>query len=358
MRIRRLSAGIGSIVVIGAMLWGTYVLGRQATKTPVVDPAVASPALIRARDGVLEDTKRQSVSVQWQPERDLVGRLAGTVTAVELRSKSATRVAEGTALYAVDSQPVVMIEGVQPAFRSIDGGVKGADVEQLQRFLGRAGFDPGTIDGTWGTLTVAAWGAWQRAQNMKPTDAIALGQVIFVPGLPRMIAPTDSLLLGGVLTQADKTAVLLQPTPLVFIDTPAATANNLQVGAKVDIKIGGQTVQAVLTDRRTTTESGVRIELDLQPAECGDWCGSIRTGAPTAVPGVIHLAEPVRGTIVPVGALRTGTGSGSAVVLKDGTTQAVRVLVSVGGEAVVEGIQPDAELQLPGAPTSTPTLKK
>jgi peptidoglycan hydrolase-like protein with peptidoglycan-binding domain len=357
-RTRRLIAGIGSIIVVGAMVVGAYQLGRQATKTVVAEPVAASPAMIRARNGVLEETRRQSVSVQWQVDRELVGRLAGTVTALGLRAKAATRVSEGSSLYTVDGQAVVVVEGDQPAFRSIEGDTKGSDVEQIQRFLARAGFDPGAVDGTWGNLTVTAWKAWQKAQSMPPTDGIALGQIMFVPGLPRIIAPADGLLLGGVLTQADKTAVLLQPTPLVFIDTSAATATSLQAGMTVDVKIGAQSVKGVLTDRRTSTDAGVRIEIDLQPSECGEWCQSIRTGPATAAPGVLHIAPPAQGTIVPVGALRTGTGTGTAVVLADGRTQAVRVVVSVGGEAVVEGIQPDAELQLPGPPPNTTVVKK
>lgn len=351
MRFRAIAFAAVSVVGVAGLAAGTYALGRRATRTVTVQPAPPSRATVTARSGMLEETRPMSVSAQWQDERPLLGRLAGTVTSVGLSHERASAITEGTVLYTVDDRPVLVVTGGLPAFRSIDFGTKGRDVEQIQEFLERVGFPPGAVDGTWGSSSSAAWTSWRRSIGLPEASTIELGEVLFVPGLPRLIASAEGLVVGGVLAASDKVASLLLPSPLVFADVTKDAAGTFAPGIPVDLGVGSLTVTGTLTSRRTTTETGVRIELDVGTG-CATWCVDIAVGSPTSLRGIAHLTPPVSGTVVPIGALRTGTGDGAAVVLADGRTIQVTVRAKVGAEAVVDGVAPGDKLELPGSPAS------
>jgi peptidoglycan hydrolase-like protein with peptidoglycan-binding domain len=355
-RLRRAVALVAVAAIAAALLAAAFQLGRRATKTLVVRPAEAAPATIVTRSGTLEETRPLQVTAQWKTDRPLYNRLAGTVTSSGLVQQSADLVAPGDVLYAIDHRDVVVMPGDEPAYRDIGDGVKGADVEQVQRFLESAGFSPGPIDGVWGPAMSAAWNSWRKAQGRPVSSTVPLGEVVFVPGLPRLIAAADGLVLGKVVTTSDQVASLLQTTPSLFVDTPKEASLALTAGMKVDVEIGSQQIAAQVSSRRSNTETGVRVELDRDATVCGDWCGAIRVGTPSTWRGVAQISPPVNGTIVPIGALRTGTGSGTSVVLGDGRTQEVKIVAKVGSEAVVEGIKPGDVLRLPGPPeTAKPT---
>jgi hypothetical protein len=353
--LRRVITILISLAVVAVLVVAGFVLGRRATKTPTVQPARASPATVVTRSGVLEETRSVQVTAEWQTDRVLFNRLAGTVTFAGLAQQTAQLVEPGTVLYSVDHRDVVVMAGEEPAYRDIVAGSKGTDVEQLQRFLDSVGPSPGPVDGVWGAADASGWNAWRRAQGMPKSSTVPLGEIVFVPGLPRMIAATDTLVLGRVVGGSEQMASLLQPSPSLSIVVPTESSLGLAPGMKVEVEIGSQQVATQVSTRRSTVESGVRVELDPESDGCGDWCGAVRVGAPSTWRGVAHISPPVSGTIVPIGALRTGTGAGTSVVLGDGRTQEVTVLAKVGPEAVVDGIKPGDTLQLPGSPDASNT---
>ena len=78
-------------------------------------------------------------------DEPVVNQLAGTITRItpEGRTRSA-----GDVLYRVGQQPVVLMDGALPAWRSLSAGAEnGADVHQLEENLVALGYDP---DGTVG----------------------------------------------------------------------------------------------------------------------------------------------------------------------------------------------------------------
>lgn len=59
-----------------------------------------------------------------------------------------------------------------PVQTSLNVGAVGASVESLQRALLRNGFDPGPIDGVYGSLTLSAVQLFQQERNL-PVDGVA-----------------------------------------------------------------------------------------------------------------------------------------------------------------------------------------
>lgn len=335
-----------ALAVVAAIASAAFVLGRRATRIEPIQPQSAAPAIIKVRSGTLEETRPIVVSMQWQEDRPLFNQFAGTITASGVSTQSATVVSDGTVLYSVDRRPVIVIDGAEPAYRSIETGAKGPDVEWVQRFLEKVGLTVGPIDGKWGAASTSAWKSLQRFLGLAESASVPFGQVIFIPDLPRRIAPTEALTLGAALSGGEPMSMLLAPTPTVFAEIPTDLAAGLPLDALVDIDLGSEVVIARATDRRTSTSQGVRVELEMVLPACGGWCNAVPIGETAAFSGLAHVTSPVTGVIVPVGALRSGPNNSTVLVLADGSIREVEVLAKVGAEAVVEGIPPDAMLQL------------
>jgi peptidoglycan hydrolase-like protein with peptidoglycan-binding domain len=354
MRVRRLLAFVTSFGAVVGMTGGAYFLGRRATQTTTVPVVASAPATVVARYGTLEDTRRVQVSAKWKPEQKMFNRLAGTVTSIGVASTGVVKVEEGAILYSVDALAVIAASGNVPMYRAIGDGTSGTDVEQLQRFLVRAGLAVGEIDGVWGNATVRAWNAWQRTTGRPVTSRVELGEVMFVPDLPRTMSADEGLVVGRPVTGSESLVALFQAVPALWLTSPADAAVAFIDGTDVDVVVGTEKVFASLSSRRTNTDRGVQIELDFA-TRCGPWCSNVRSDGSSTFVGAIRVSKPVTGTIVPIGTLHTGTGSGSAVVLPDGTIRDVVVLTKVGAEAVVDGVAAGESLQVPGAAaTSAP----
>ena len=97
--LRRVTTPFVSLAVVAALVAAGFVLGRRATKTPTVQPASAAPATVVTRSGVLEETRSVQVTAEWQTDRPLFNRLAGTITFAGLPQQSAEPIAAGMVLY-------------------------------------------------------------------------------------------------------------------------------------------------------------------------------------------------------------------------------------------------------------------
>jgi peptidoglycan hydrolase-like protein with peptidoglycan-binding domain len=81
-----------------------------------------------------------------------------------------TELGEGSVVVEVSGRPVLLLEGVLPAYRDLRPGGRGEDVRQLEVALERLGFDPGPDDGVYDLATEAAVSAWYRALGYLPNE--------------------------------------------------------------------------------------------------------------------------------------------------------------------------------------------
>ena len=91
---------------------------------------------------------------------------------------------EDNRLYSLDNEPVPLLYGAIPAYRSFSLGMSdGADVHQLTRDLIALGFGAGLArSNSFSSATAAAVERWQQALGLPVTGKIPLGQVVFEPG--------------------------------------------------------------------------------------------------------------------------------------------------------------------------------
>jgi peptidoglycan hydrolase-like protein with peptidoglycan-binding domain len=140
-----------------------------------------------------------------EPEA-LAGRAAGTITAVV---PDDTELFEGDILYYVDGEPVVLLYGELPAWRTLDTRVEGADVEQLETALVRLGYDEDgdvTVDEEYTSATADMVERWQEDIGLEVTGTVPLGSVIFVDG---PVTVDEAAVTVGTVVRDGDTVVLL-----------------------------------------------------------------------------------------------------------------------------------------------------
>lgn len=169
---------------------------------------------------------------------------------------------EDDAVYALDNQPVPLLYGAIPAYRTFQLGMSdGTDVRQLTRDLIALGFGAGlTQSNYFSSATEAAVKRWQRTLGLPVTGKIPLGEVVFEPGPIRVTSVSPSVGAaagGGTVLTATST------TPIVTVD--------LDVSEEYLVK-PGDAVTVVLPNG--TSSVGGRIETVGSVATCPSGGGS------------------------------------------------------------------------------------
>jgi peptidoglycan hydrolase-like protein with peptidoglycan-binding domain len=123
-------------------------------------------------------------TIGYAGETTVLARLSGTVTALPAIGDVIRR---GERLYALAGEPVLLMYGAVPAYRTLAEGVgEGNDVEQLERNLAALGYEPGTVDEEFTYTTTAAVAAWQEDLGLEASGEIELGRVAFLRGAQRV----------------------------------------------------------------------------------------------------------------------------------------------------------------------------
>jgi peptidoglycan hydrolase-like protein with peptidoglycan-binding domain len=187
----------------------------------------------------------------------------------------------GDELVRVANRPITLAQGEQPLYRElrrVAGGErdeagdrlglqKGADVEQLQRFLLDAGFDDkGRLeaDGEFGLSTERAVKVWQRSRGLPATGKVDGSQLVFVAGQVRIESAPK---VGQSFSPIEVTS----GTPKVTITVTARQREFFAIGASVDVDSATQSATGTVTDveRRIGDDGSTRfrVEIELDPGE-------------------------------------------------------------------------------------------
>ncbi len=137
-------------------------------------------ATVRRRNLVATDT--ESGTLSYAGAQTVYNRLGGTVTWLPPVGRT---IKPGGVLYRVDGQPVILMSGSAPAYRTLSpADVDGNDVLELNRNLKRLGFDAAgiTVDDVWQPGTSLGVEELQESLGEEATGSLTLGQVVFLPG--------------------------------------------------------------------------------------------------------------------------------------------------------------------------------
>jgi peptidoglycan hydrolase-like protein with peptidoglycan-binding domain len=392
---RRVRAGLlaGALVVavVGGGGWAVArggLLGRPAAATPTAEVPTGTATVART-----EVVERQQVAgtLGYGDSVTVPGQAAGgsgssggggssgaggggqTQDGIVTRVPTVGAVlGRGQALFEVDGHPVPLWYGTRPAWRAFQLSMTdGADVRQLEANLVALGFDPDraiTVDRHYSGATAAAVKRWQRATGRARTGAVALGQVVFLPGQIRVATVTAT---AGAPVPAGTAILTASPTrPLVTVALDAAMQLLVRRGDRVEVTLpDGKTTPGTVASvsrvaAQPTTGSGQNSGQNEGQGGSGNGGGSgqatvqvtIRLASPRAAANldqapvqVAITTEAARGVLaVPISALLAQPGGGYAVRVLDGGSRrlvAVRTglfdetagLVEVQGAGLAEG---------------------
>lgn len=193
---RRLLAGgaLAAAVAVGAVV---MLAGGGAAQTDAASQSTATTT-IRQQDLVERETVDGTLG--YSDARTVRNRLSGTVT----RTPAVGSVVRTNhRLYEVDGEPVFLLDGTFPAYRTMQSGVSGDDVLQFERNMRAFDLDPAgamTVDGTWDAGTTAAAKRWQARKGLDADGTIQRGRIVFAPGSRRVseiVLPAGASASGG-----------------------------------------------------------------------------------------------------------------------------------------------------------------
>jgi len=187
-------------------------------------------------------------TIGYAGETTVLARLSGTVTALPAVGDLIRR---GERLYALAGEPVLLMYGAVPAYRTLAEGVSdGKDVEQLERNLAALGYEPGTVDEEFTSTTAAAVEAWQEDHGLEETGEVELGRVAFLRGAQRVSgleATLGEALGGGSGGEAESEA---ESEPA---STPVLRASSTRHIVSVELE----------ADRQSIASRGQKVEVVL-----------------------------------------------------------------------------------------------
>jgi hypothetical protein len=342
----------GAAVLVAAAGTGGVVATSSAKQATA---AGQTPSLRTAtvERGKLSDQINQSGTLTYRARPDgspytVFNRARGTYTKLP---NSGDQVGCGGVLYRVNNQPVVLLCGTTPAYRSLSKGDSGPDVAELNAnlvdlgYATRAQLDPSSD--FFSTATAAALQKLQARLGEDQTGPLALGQVVFLPEPVR------------IATVSGELGASAQPGAQVL----SATSKTLEVQLALDPSQQGSVKRgdrAVITLPSNTSVTG-RVERLGRVAQAP--AGQNGSTAGATIPVYIGLSKPghARGLDqapvqvnittkgvndalnVPVTAIvgRSGGGFAVEVVRVGGQRELVPVKLglfdSAGGRVQVEG---------------------
>lgn len=295
------------------------------------------PATATVTRQTLVDTVSATGELSYGSEGRATARSAGTVTEL---SEPGSVITRGQALYKVDDEPVVLLYGSLPAYRTLTVGDQGADVEQFEQNLAQLGYTGFTVDQSYTSATASAVGQWQSDLGLSQTGSVELGRVVYAADQVRIEAHEARV---GDVVQPGATIVTYTGTSrVVIVDLDVSDQRLATTGSTVQVSLpgGGTTTgtiaraQTVIETASTGPETKIEAIIDVVDQAVFDGLGS-------ASVRVTFTAEERRDVLtVPVAALLALAEGGYGVQVVDGTTTrivAVETGLFAGGRVEVSG---------------------
>ncbi|MDQ3867643.1 MAG: efflux RND transporter periplasmic adaptor subunit [Actinomycetota bacterium] len=331
--------GFASAATVGAV-------GRGEAEDPSGrEQADAATAVVTRRNLVARDTFEGSLG--YVDKRSLTSSRSGTVTWLPHEGQTIRR---GGVLYRVNDEPVVLLYGSYPLWRTLETGVEGKDVRQLEENVIALGYDPDgdiELDGEFDWATEAAVKRWQDDLGVTEDGSVETDQAVFLPG-PRRVGELKTA-VGSQLGAGTPVMDTSSTRRVVTLNLDARRQTLVRKGQSVQIELpNGRTVRGRIAEVgkvARTSEGGngsptITVTITVANAR--------GTGGLDQAPVDVAIAREIRRDVltVPVTALLALAGGGYAVEVVEGdTTKLVRVtpglyadgLVEIDGEGVREG---------------------
>ncbi len=330
---------VGLILVLGgaAAIW----FALQGSSTESADEeTVAEP--LEFEEAVrtdLEEVSEYEGTIGQLEGDPMAVRMSGTVTALP---EVGDTIGQGDVIVWIDNEPVVLLYGDVPVWRTMRDDDIGPDIFQLETALVALGFDEDgdmTLDEEFTYITESVVELWQEAIGAPVDEIVNLGEVVF--SAEPVVVDTLLVEVGDVIN--DGTAVFTTSAGELEIefDLPTTQQDSLAVGDQVevtmpDLTVTTGTVEEISTIATSTAGAGqatldVVVSLD-DP--------SVAEGIDEAPVTISVITDRVTDVVaVPVEALLALSEGGYAVEVAIGSgTQLVPVETGFYASGLIEVI--------------------
>jgi multidrug efflux pump subunit AcrA (membrane-fusion protein) len=279
---RRVAAGLAVVVVVAAaaVAWSAGAFRSPGAPGPGQGTASVPTQAVTRRD--LSATTPVNGTLGYSGSYTVTGQGGGTLTQLPAAGKV---IGDGQVLYRVDNgAPVVLLYGPVPAWRTLDEGITGQDVSQLNHDLVRLGYAD--------SADIAALGwdyfSWETRYGVEqlqsdlgisdPSGSLVLGQAVFEPEAIRVSQVTGHL--GGPMSGPVLAATSARH--LVTIALDASQQSEVKKGDRVSVTLpDGKTTPGVVSQVGTVATA---------PSSQGSGQGD--SGGSATIPVSVTLTHP------------------------------------------------------------------
>jgi hypothetical protein len=361
---RRYRIAAATLVVAAASAAAVAVLnpasGAKASSGAVTDNTYPT-SVTTVKQGPLSSDVSDSGTLQYASQSDgtlytVVNQQAGTFT--ELPAVGDV-VRQGQTLYRVSDNPVVLLDGNTPAYRTLSEGDSGPDVQELNADLVALGcattqdLDPSSD--YFSSETAYALEQLQDKLGEDETGTLGLGQAVFLPGPVRITKVQATL--GTTAPPGSPVGTATSDQRQVEVDLDATQQSSVKVGDQALVTLpDNQTTPGEVTSVGTVASSSgsgssatIPVNITLKhPQDAGTL-----DQAPVQVQ--ITTAGVANALIVPVDALLALAGGGYAVETVDARGVHQLVAVSLGLFDDADGLVQVSGSLSPGESIVVPT---
>jgi hypothetical protein len=303
---------LGVVVVVAA---GAVAGWQAGVFSPAASPGAGeqgAPALATAavtRQDIAETTP-ENATLGYAGSYPVTGHGGGTLTSLPSAGQV---ISEGQALYKTgNGSPVVLLYGSVPGWRTLDEGVTGADVTQLNHDLVALGdADSAEISALgWDYFSWETKAGVQKLQSglgvSSPSGSLSLGQVVFEPEAIRVSRVRGSL--GGPASGPVLAAT--SDRHVVTIPLDAAQQSQVTAGDAVTVTLpdGSSTPGKISSVGRVASGSGSNATIPVTVTLTDRRAAGTLDQAPVTVNITTESAK--NALVVPVGALLAQASGG------------------------------------------------
>jgi peptidoglycan hydrolase-like protein with peptidoglycan-binding domain len=336
---------VASLMVLAGVFSVGWWAGHEALSPPS-DPLVAARAVtVTAQHGEVGSSLELGGTATWEAVGTVRAITDGTVTAVADTSRP---LGVGDQIVQIDLNPVVLAEGTVPAFRTLEGGQRGADVMQLQQFLAAEGFYGSTVDGEFDDATAEAVSAWRAAEGLRPGTEVPAGMIVFVPELPVDVRLTVHV--GDLVGPGATVAEILGSTPNFQAIVTEDQLAMVPEGTAISLRRGGDALKGIAGSTEVVDGTPyLAIEGEDGGPVCPGPCQSVPREGTSRWDVQAVLVPSEEGVVLPLAAVHRTADGGTYVVTEDGGRIQVETGASSAGQVIVVGVDAGTVVQLPTA---------
>jgi len=339
--------GAGGLVLVAAAAAAATV-GFGGADASTSERSSLPPATATITRATLTQTETVDGTLGYGEATALKARGAGG-TLTWLPAEGAV-VSRGQPLYEVDGDPVALLYGGTPLYRTLSAGVEGPDVKLFEQNLSALGYDGFTVDSEYTSSTADAVERWQEDLGVDETGQVAVGQAVVAPDQLRVAdlqLSTGDPANGPVFTYTGTTRIVsvdLEVDKQQLVKKGVAASVELPSGKRVQGKVSEVGTVAVKSSSGTSSgEETTTVDVTVTVAD------QKALGTLDEAPVDVTLQAEQRKDVltVPLNALVALAEGGYGVQVVEGaTTRYVAVdtgmfagsKVEVSGDGLTEGM--------------------